>query len=150
MIPSRYRRFGTGIPRRADSFQRIDSTARRDSGSLAASAAGREAGINPDDVDYDAAETAARETQEQAERDLTAARDGGDLVAIGNAMRRIAEAIFYRLGLSARIPLAYREAYEKAAKRQAMTDDPQYAEYLRMKSNYEGSPTHGTVPKPQD
>lgn len=150
MIPPGYHRARSAIPRQAGLAQRIDSAAARNTGSLAASAGGRAAEINPDTVDFEAASMAAQEAQKEAERDLAAAREGGDLVAIGIAMRRVAEAIFYQLGLAGRIPVAYEEAYKKAAEKRERADDPKYAEYIQMKSIYEGNPASGTVPKPQD
>lgn len=117
---------------------------------FAASMGGAESSVPPDAIDMDALMDAVDAVQREAEVDAAAAREAGDQYAYASALRRLAEAIYYGIGMSCRIPLAYQEHYERALKARERMADPRYAEYLKLKSQFEGQPDDGPDPNPLD
>lgn len=117
----------------------------RHAAELSVSGGGREADIPPDAIDLDALSEAVRAIRDEAAEDAAGARDRGDLMAYGSALRKLAEAVFFEIGMSCRMPLAYREQYDRALKARERLGDPDYAQYQKLKSRFEDG--NGTVPK---
>lgn len=120
----------------------------RHAAELAVSAGGREADIPPDAIDLEALSDAVRAVRDEAADAAAGARERGDHVAYGAALRRLAEAVFYEIGMACRLPLAYREHYDRAVKARERMGDPDYAQYQELKKRFEGE--GGTVPVPHD